>query len=142
MIAAAVVDTSAFVRLDEPGLGRGRRGEVEAAIEEDRISICLPVLLELGFSAQNAQGDGSLVDDLLGLPWAGVDDVVEARAIEAQRRLAQQAHHRLPPIDLLIASVADRHGLGILHYDQDFDVILKRTELVFESIWLAEPGSL
>lgn len=142
MIEPAIVDTSAFVRLAAGSLDKQRRAEVQASIEDDRISICLPVLLELGFSAQNAAAHGSLVDDLLGLPWAGVDDAVELGAIGAQRRLARQGHHRLPPIDLLIASIADRHGLGVLHYDHDFDMIRQRTALDFESIWLAEPGSL
>jgi predicted nucleic acid-binding protein len=142
LIEPAIVDTSAFTRLEGGGLDKHRRAEIEASIEDDRVSICLPVLLELGFSAQNAAGHDSLVEDLLGLPWAGIDDAVEAGAIEAQRRLARQGHHRLPPIDLLIASVADRHGLGVLHYDHDFDVIRQRTDFHFESIWLAEPGSL
>ena len=142
MIGPALVDTSAFVRLEDSHLDSARRGEVTAAIDDDRVSICLPVLLELGFSTQDAEAHGSLVDDLLGLPWAGVDDVVEARAIEAQRQLAKNGHHRLPPIDVFIASIADRHGLAVLHYDHDFDHIVERTNLRYQSIWLAEPGSL
>lgn len=90
---------------------------MKAAIDDDRLSICLPVLLELGFSALDAEA-------------------------EAQRQLAKNGHHRLPPIDVLIASIADRHGLAVLHYDHAFDHIVKRTNLRYQSVWLAEPGSL
>lgn len=48
----------------------------------------------------------------------------------------------MPPADLLIAAVADAHGLGVLHYDHDFDVIAARTSLDFRSEWLVAPGSL
>jgi hypothetical protein len=30
----------------------------------------------------------------------------------------------------------------VLHYDGDYDVIVERTDLQFESVWLAERGSL
>ena len=42
----------------------------------------------------------------------------------------------------MIAAIADRHGVGILHYDSDYDVIRERTDLRFESVWLAPRGSL
>jgi len=41
-----------------------------------------------------------------------------------------------------MAAIADRHGLGVLHYDRDYEVILERTDLSFGSVWLAEPGAL
>ncbi|MEO8091665.1 MAG: hypothetical protein ABI726_03010 [bacterium] len=43
---------------------------------------------------------------------------------------------------VLIAALADRHGLGILHYDNDYGLISATTDLAFESVWLAERGSL
>lgn len=46
------------------------------------------------------------------------------------------------PVDLLLAALADRHGHGVLHYDADFDLILARTDLRFDSVWLAERGTL
>ena len=43
---------------------------------------------------------------------------------------------------MLVAAIADRHGLGILHYDHDYDLIAERTDLEFESVWLAPRGTL
>ncbi len=67
---------------------------------------------------------------------------VEERAREAQDRLAAVGHHRLAPIDLMIAACAHEAGAGVLHYDRDYDLIAKHTNLSFESVWLATPGTL
>jgi predicted nucleic acid-binding protein len=50
--------------------------------------------------------------------------------------------HRLPPVDIFLAALADRHQLGILHYDRDYDMFAARTDLRFASEWLAAVGSL
>ena len=67
---------------------------------------------------------------------------MEANALAAQRDLARSGHHRLTPMDLIIAVLADRHDLGILHYDGDYDVLRERTDLDFDSVWLAPRGTL
>ena len=48
----------------------------------------------------------------------------------------------MPPVDLLLAALAERHRLGILHHDRDDDLIAARTDLRFASEWLAPAGSL
>jgi len=45
---------------------------------------------------------------------------------------------RLP--DLLIAACAQDSGVGVLHYDEDFDRLAE--VLAFESRWIARRGSL
>lgn len=67
---------------------------------------------------------------------------VEARAINAQRQLARAGHHRMPPVDVIMAALADTHGVGVLHYDADFDVLRAKTDLRFASVWLAARGTL
>ena len=64
------------------------------------------------------------------------------RGTYAQRQLARVGHHRLPPVDLLVAATADRHRLGVLHYDRDYDLIAEKTDLDFDSVWLAAPGTI
>jgi predicted nucleic acid-binding protein len=49
--------------------------------------------------------------------------------------------HRVKPIDLLVAGVADRHGAAVLHYDSDYELIAKHTDLSFESVWAFKRGS-
>lgn len=111
-------------------------------MEAGRITVCLPFVLEAGYSARAATDHRELMDELLALPWSAIDETVERRAVEAQRQLARSGHHRMPPVDLLLAALADRYQLGILHYDRDYDLIAARTDLRFASEWLAQAGSL
>ena len=73
---------------------------------------------------------------------AWIDDQVEDRALDAQAQLARVGHHRIPPVDLLIAALADSNGLGVLHYDSDYDLLAQKTDLSYQSLWLAERGTL
>lgn len=104
--------------------------------------MALPVLLEAGYSARSGLEHEDFFARLLALPRVSFDAFVELRALDAQRALARSGHHRLPPVDILTAALADHHGLGVLHYDGDYDVLAERTDLDFESVWLAERGSL
>jgi predicted nucleic acid-binding protein len=137
-----LLDNSAWTRLGHAKLPAARSAEIADAVQAGQIFACLPFLLEAGYSARNAAEHDELMSGLLALPWAPVDEDVERRATEAQRQLARCEHHRLPPVDVLVAALADRHGLGVLHYDHDYDVIRSKTDLTFESVWLAQPGSL
>ncbi len=134
------MDNSAWARL--AAAPRWRAGEIAALIEAGEIATCLPFLLEAGYSARDAREHEELLADLAALPRFPVDHDVEQRALDAQRQLARVGHHRLPPVDLLVAAVADRHGLGVLHYDGDYDVLAEKTDLTFDSVWLAPRGSL
>ena len=136
------MDNSAWVRLGHPRLPMPRNEEVASAIESGQVIACLPFILEAGYSARDVKDHRDLIAELLALPWAAIDDTVERRAIDAQRQLARSGHHRMPPVDILVAAVADRHRLGILHYDRDYDLIATRTDLRFASEWLAKAGSL
>jgi len=135
-----LLDNSAWARL--PALAPARAAELADALEAGELATCLPFLLEAGYSARTGGDHDRLLDDLLALPHFALDAEVEAKALDAQRRLARVGHHRLPPVDLLVAALADRHGLGVLHYDRDYDVLVEKTGLRFESVWLAPAGSL
>ena len=112
-------------------------------IERGEIAICVPFLLEAGWSARNATDHDELLTDLLELPYLTVDANVESAALAAQSDLARRGHHRsASPSDLLIAACAHVHAAGVLHYDRDYDHLVELTSLNFESQWLAAPGTL
>jgi predicted nucleic acid-binding protein len=115
---------------------------VATAVESGLVFASLPFLLEAGYSARNLREHRELIEELLALPWAAIDEEVEQRAIDAQGQLARAGHHRVPPVDILLAALAERHDLGVLHYDHDYDVLAARTDFRFGSVWLAQPGSL
>lgn len=116
--------------------------EIADALEQQRIAICLPFVLEAGYSARTSRSHDELIEQLMALPFLHIDEEIERRAIDAQRQLARTGHHRLPPVDLILAALADRHAVGVLHYDQDYDVLAANTVLRFDSVWLAPRGSL
>jgi predicted nucleic acid-binding protein len=62
------------------------------------------------------------------------------RAVEVMVLLAKNGKHRSVGIpDLLIAAVAERHGLTLVHYDSDFDHVAGVTGQA--SRWLAPRGA-
>ncbi len=142
MTAKLLLDNSAWVRLADAALPAKRADEIAEALESGHIAACLPFLLEAGYSARNAREHDQLLAELRSLPHYHLDDAAEQRALDAQAQLARVGHHRLPPVDLLIAALADRHGLGLLHYDHDYDLIAEKTDLAFDSVWLAQRGTL
>lgn len=137
-----LLDNSAWARLGHPSLAAERVAEVADALEAAQLVTCAPFLLEAGYSARSPGDHDQLLTELLSLPRITIDERTEDRALDAQRQLARAGHHRLPPVDLLIAALADRHQLGVLHYGTDFDRIDQLTDLRINGEWLAERGSL
>lgn len=142
MSVELLLDNSAWTRLGDTSIPDRRAEEIAVALEMGRVATCLPFLLEAGYSARNSDDHDELVDELLALPFLSIDEEIERRTIDAQRQLARVGHQRLPPVDLILAAIADRHGLGVLHYDGDFDLIRSKTDLEFGSAWLVSRGKL
>jgi predicted nucleic acid-binding protein len=142
MRGSALLDTSAWHRLTHPDLPDVRRAEILDRAERGKLAVCLPVLLEAGHSARDPRTHEEVLDRLLDLPWYDLGPSAQQAALEAQRELARAGHHRLAPVDLMIAAIADEHDCAVLHYDADYDLLTRRTSLRFESEWLAERGTL
>jgi predicted nucleic acid-binding protein len=137
-----LLDNSAWARLDAARLDRERGDEVAEWMSDLQLVTCLPFLLEAGYSARSGSDRGAIMADLTRLPHVDIDREIEDVAMRAQRELAEIGHHRLAPADIVIAACAHTAGMGVLHYDSDYDVLEKRTTLAFESVWLAPPGTL
>ena len=137
-----LLDNSAWARLISGKVPQEQRETVAGWLEEKRLAVCLPFLLEAGYSARSAADHGKLLRRLEQMPRLPVDEAVERIALDAQYELAAVGHHRHAPSDLIIAACAHLAGGGVLHYDRDYDLIAEHTRLRFESIWLAEPGTL
>jgi len=133
-----LLDNSAWARRGHPAV----RERVAKLVEDGEVGVCVPFLLEAGYSARSGDDHERLLADLALLPKVELEADVERLALEAQRRLARVGHHRIPPSDLVIAACAHRAGAGVLHYDRDYDLIGERTQLSFESSWLAPAASL
>ena len=133
-----LIDKSAAVRLvhspdRDDWLGRLGRGVIR---------VCTPTLLELGYSARNAN---ELHRDLISPPVSlllveRMTPAAEDRALEVLGLLADRGQHRAPSIpDLLVAAIAELANLTVLHVDKDFELIAGITGQPTERLRLPEP---
>ncbi len=137
-----LLDNSAWARIVMNVLDENRVAAVGDWIGRNELATCLPFLLEAGYSARSAAHLNEVMNDLDTFPRVRITAKVEERAAQAQRELAAIGHHRLAPIDVMIAACAHEAGAGVLHYDSDYDVLATRTSLSFHSEWLAPAGTL
>jgi hypothetical protein len=101
------------------------------------------VVMELLTSARDARDFRDLEASLAACPWLRVEatDWDEARRVYGLLSEQGPLHHRAVKIpDLLIAAVASRHALAVVHYDSDFDRISAITGQPVR--WAAPRGSL
>jgi predicted nucleic acid-binding protein len=137
-----LLDNSAWARLIAGVVPHARGKTIAEWMSRGELAVCLPFLLEAGYSARSAADRMTLMARLTKLPKTSINPEVERISLDAQRELAEVGHHRLAPADLIIAACAHRSEAGVLHYDRDYDLIAEHTSLVFESVWLAPPGTL
>ena len=139
-----LLDNSAWARV---GLGRLAEHDLtrwEAAVRADEIVISPPFALEALYSARGARDFRRLAEELSGFRRLGATDRTWQLAAAAQAALADDpaVSHRVKPIDLLLAAMADQHAVGVLHSDHDYDTIRRHTPLNYRSVWIAERGSI
>jgi predicted nucleic acid-binding protein len=118
--SAYLVDTSVLHRTHHDAVRQRLAG-----IGTTRLHICTIVALEVGYSARHAaEHERVLSLQRASYAWAHMNADAEDRALELQGILATRNHHRAARLpDLLIAATAEIHGLTVLHYDHDFDLI-------------------
>jgi predicted nucleic acid-binding protein len=133
-----LADTSVWARSGKPGLEW-----FAPAVEDGRIAVCDQVALEVLWSARDIADFRATEAGLLACPWFEVEPADWAEARRVFRELASRGalHHRQVKIpDLLIAAVAARHGLSLVHYDHDYDIIAGVTGQ--PTRWAAPRGSV
>jgi predicted nucleic acid-binding protein len=141
---ALLIDNSAWARAIDGRLAGPPRKRFDAALTAGELWTCPPTLLEMLYSAQDESGFTLTRGRLGALMHAPLTPDAGAQALTAQAQLAAApgVSHRVKPVDLLIGAVAAGAGLGVLHYDHDYDAIAEHTSLAFPSVWVAPRGSL
>ncbi|HZL55315.1 MAG TPA: PIN domain-containing protein [Solirubrobacteraceae bacterium] len=141
--ALALLDTSVWARIRDGRLVGSDAERILSRLECGGLASTEPLLLEMRYSARDGREFALLAEELGALPLLELDHAAVDGALQAQAKLAANPRisHRVKPVDLLVAAVADRHGAGVLHYDSDYDLIAKHTDLRFDSVWAAKRGS-
>lgn len=137
MSDVVLLDASAFWRLGSPQLDESRREEIAERVARGLVAASTPLLLETRAGRQVPAADPA------ELPLMWITERAERRAAELQAQLrAGHRHLGVPPLDYLIAAIAEDHAAGLLHYDHDFELLAAHTDLAVELEPLAPIGSL
>ena len=138
-IARYLVDTSALIRILRDEAVKARW---EQQITAGTIAVCPIVELEVLYTARSKTDRDELLELLrAAFAWVVVPDRTFDRAAEVQAALTDLGAHRSAgAVDLLIAATAELHGLTLLHYDGDFDQIVRVTGQ--RAQWLAPAGDV
>jgi predicted nucleic acid-binding protein len=137
MALSFLLDTSVLTRLAKSPVSV-RLGE----IEDDNVALarCMMTDLEIGSSASNGREAAMLKALLEAYVSVEVESQDFHQALELQVALAEAGLKGRKPPDLLIAAVAVRLGLTVLHYDRDFEHIASVSPLRHE--WIVAAGSV
>lgn len=140
-MAPFLVDLSAWAHSGHVDV----RDRWEVLLKADHL-LCHPVFaVELLHNAVDPADYRGLRQDLeAGFEWLWPDRTTAEIAIGMQHKMATSVPtgQRVKTADLLIAALAVQSGVGVLHYDADFDAIRDRGGEPFHSEWLAARGSL
>jgi len=124
-VATHLADTSALARLRHPAVAAALGPLIEAGL----VATCGVLEFELGWATRTAdEFDEVRADRQAGYEWLATHDEDWHRALQVQAALWRGGQIRAVGFpDLLIAAVAERERITILHYDSDYDLIAKVT---------------
>ena len=131
-----LIDTSAWLFVLGPKALDRLRERVTPLVLENQAATTPPVMFEILRGARTlreAEALRSRLSSLHVLPFAEPD---WTEAAEWAARVARQGL-TVKSMDLLIAFIARKHGLTLLHADTDFDHLAKAVHLKVES-WVEE----
>ncbi len=135
-IADHLVDKSAWARLAKPTVAQ----VVLPLLNAGRLAVYGMTELEVLYSVRGAEEHHQVRLELHGLERRPTPDEAWDRAVDIHGALAERGQHRAVSIpDLIIAAVAERHDIPVLHYDRDFDMIAEVTGQAVE--WVVPPGT-
>jgi predicted nucleic acid-binding protein len=124
-VASFLADTSALARLPRPAVAAVLGPLIEAGL----VATCGVIEFELGWATRTG-GEFDLVraDRAEGYEWLATHDEDWHRALGVQAMLWRSGRIRAVGFpDLLIAAVAEREKVTLLHYDGDFDLVAEVT---------------
>ena len=124
-VATHLADTSALARLHRPAVAAALIPLIDAGV----VGTCGVVEFELGWATRSStEFDQLRADRDLGYEWLATHDEDWRRALDVQAALWRTGRIRAVGFpDLLIAAVAERERVTVLHYDSDYDLIAQVT---------------
>jgi predicted nucleic acid-binding protein len=137
-VASHLADTSALARLRYPAVA----SVLGPLIASGLVATCGVIEFEMGWATRTAKEfDEVRADREAGYEWLAIRDEDWHRALHVQAALWHGGRIRAVGFpDLLVAAVAERERVTIVHYDADFDLIAEVTGQPQQ--WVVPRGSV
>jgi predicted nucleic acid-binding protein len=137
-VASHLADTSALARLHRPAVAAVLGPLIEAGL----VATCGVIEFELGWATRNgAEFELVRADRAQGYEWLAIHDEDWHRALDVQAELWRSGRVRAVGFpDLLIAAVAEREQVTLLHYDGDYDLIAEVSRQAMQ--WVVPRGTV
>ncbi|MEC4017345.1 PIN domain nuclease [Streptomyces sp. H27-D2] len=131
-----LIDKSALARYPKPAV----RAVIEPWHNAGLLAVCGAVEIEVLHSARSKSDAERIRDEMRGFDWLPTPDEAWDRALDVQARLIAGGNWKALSVpDLIIAATAERHGVTVLHYDGDYDMIKAVTGQPMR--WVVPPGT-
>jgi len=92
------------------------------------IATCGIVIMEMLWTARSPGDFAELRAGLAELPQVDITGAVWERSFDVWQHLAHEGRHRqVSRVDLVVAAAAELAGIGVCHYDADFELIASVT---------------
>ena len=137
-VASYLADTSALARLRHQSVAVALGPLIEAGL----VATCGVIEFELGWATRTAaEFDQVRADRDSGYEWLATHDEDWRRALDIQGALWRSGQIRAVGFpDLLVAAVAERERVTVLHYDGDYDLIAHITGQPMQ--WVVPRGTV
>ena len=106
------------------------------------VATCGVIEFELGWASRSsAEFDQLRIDRDTGYEWLAIHDEDWRRALDVQAALWRSGRMRAVGFpNLLVAAVAEREHVTVLHYDGDYDLIAQVTSQPVQ--WVVPHGTV
>jgi predicted nucleic acid-binding protein len=137
-VARYLADTSALARLHHSVVAVALAPLIEAGL----VATCGVIEFELGWASRSSEEfDQVRADREVGYEWLATYDEDWRRALDVQAQLWRSGRMRAVGLpDLLVAAVAERERVTVLHYDGDYDFISEVTSQPAQ--WVVPRGTV
>ena len=136
-MAQYLIDKSAFARLPLPTV----RDRLAPLLTDGKVAVTGIGMIEILYSAQNNEHFEENRNLLSFMPRVEVSERIVDRALDVQELMVRNGTHRAVGVpDLVLAACAEMHGLTLLHYDSDFDLIAAVSKQSTE--WVVPAGTV
>jgi predicted nucleic acid-binding protein len=137
-VASYLADTSALARLHHAPVAAVLSPLTEAGV----VATCGVIEFELGWATRSsAEFNQVRADRDVGYEWLATHDEDWRRALDVQATMWRTGRMRSAGLpDLLIAAVAERERVTLLHYDSDYDLITEVTDQPAQ--WVVPRGTV